>query len=898
MRDKSKYTPMMQQYLTIKENYQDAFVFFRLGDFYELFFEDALLATKELEITLTGRGAGTEERIPMCGVPYHAADTYINRLIERGYKVAICEQVEDPATAKGVVRREVVKLLTPGTVMNQNALNEKENNFIISVAAITKGYAIGYCDLSTGETYAMKVSEQNLVGELINLDCKEIIVGSEIEIQLFENLRALKSIVLSFEEDQNIPIEYQILVQDINDSELKRAFGRLINYLMRTQKNSLGHLQSVRLTKNEEFLRIDYNSKRNLELIETLRSKSRQGSLLWILDKTKTAMGSRLLKQWIERPTLNKEVIEERLDIVSEFMNQFMVKEELKRQLDHVYDLERLAGRIAFGNANARDLLQLHSSLTKVPTIKDLLNQLSLASVKPLLSSIQDCEEITEILGKAIVDQPPLTIKEGGIIKDGYHEKLDEYRYVINHGKEWILELEAAERERTGIKSLKIKYNRVFGYYIEVSKVNLHLIPESAGYERKQTLANAERFITPELKEKEELILTAEDKSIQLEYELFTELRQIVKEEIPKIQQIAKIISYFDVLQAFATVSEENRYVRPDLNKDQIIDIKDGRHPVVEQVLKDTQYVENDCVMYQDLAILLITGPNMSGKSTYMRQLALIAVMAQIGCYVPATSANVPIFDQIFTRIGAADDLVSGHSTFMVEMLETNYALENATKDSLILLDEIGRGTATYDGMALAQSIIEYVHNKLGAKTLFSTHYHELTELEAKCPHLQNRHVKAKEHNGQLIFMHKVIEGPSDKSYGIHVAKIAQLPETVISRAKELLTTLEQHKRVSKEISSKPVNETPVKPTAKQPVQALVEEAPEAAGCEFSGQLSLFGETATPKVKKEKVYVNPYESIIKQLKAIDLYTITPMEAMNTMYEIKVQLNKQKENSGK
>ena len=718
---------------------------------------------------------------------------------------------------------------------------------------------------------------QVLMGELISLGCKEIVIGPDVEIKMFDNLRALKQIVLSFEENCILPIEYQILVSEISDSNLQAAFGRLINYLIRTQKSALGHLQPVSLTKNDDFLHIDYNSRRNLELTETIRSKSRQGSLLWLLDKTKTAMGSRLLKQWIERPCINEQVIKERLDVVEAFIGDFMVKEELKQHLNEVYDLERLSGRIGFGNANARDLLQLNSSLKQIPNIKSLLSQLSIPSVFSQLEKMVDCTHMTQLLEKAIVENPPIGIKEGGIIKDGYNETLDEYRYVINHGKDWILALEAQEREKTGIKSLKIKFNKVFGYYIEISKANLHLIPENAGYERKQTLVNAERFVTQELKEKENLILNAEEKSIQLEYELFSELRGIVKNEIPKIQQIAKVLAYFDVLQAFATMSEENRYTRPMLNKNHVIEIKDGRHPVVEKVLKDVQYVENDCIMPSDLSILLITGPNMSGKSTYMRQLALISIMAQIGCFVPASSANLPIFDQVFTRIGAADDLVSGHSTFMVEMMETNYALEHATKDSLILLDEIGRGTATFDGMALAQSIIEYVHDNIGAKTLFSTHYHELTQLEQQCPHLQNRHVRAEEHQGQLIFMHKVMEGPSDKSYGIHVAEIAKLPSPLITRAKELLTALEEDKVM--------IQPAPV-----------VKEEPKVLG--GSGQLSLF-EEAKPivkevvKVEKKVEIVNPYEDIIEELQSIDLYQLTPMQAMNAMYEIKVKLNNRK-----
>ncbi len=910
MRNKNEYTPMMQQYLTIKENYQDAFVFFRLGDFYELFFEDAQLASKELEIALTGREAGTAERVPMCGVPHHSADTYMNRLIERGYKVAVCEQVEDPTSAKGVVRREVVRLLTPGTVMNQTALNEKENNFILSVFSCPDAYTVAYCDLSTGENYAMRLpkEDQLLVGELISLGCKEIVVGADVNIQMFDNLRALKHLVLSMEESCEIPIEYQLLAQEIKDEGLRNAFGRLINYLTRTQKGALGHLQPISLTKNDSYLSIDYNSRRNLELTETIRSKARQGSLLWLLDKTKTAMGSRLLKQWIERPSIDKAVIEERLDVVEAFMNDFMLKEELKQHLDEVYDLERVSGRIGFGNANARDLLQLNSSLLQIPMIKTLLSTLPMPTIQQQLDKLEDCTDITSVLSKALVDNPPLSIKEGGIIKEGYNETLDEYRYIVSHGKEWILALEAAEREKTGIRSLKIKYNKVFGYYIEISKANLHLIPDDAGYERKQTLVNAERFITKELKEKENLILNAEEKSIQLEYELFLELRQLIKNDIPKIQQIAKIMAYFDVLQAFATISEESRYVRPQLNENHTIEVRDGRHPVVERVLKDAQYVENDCIMPDDLSVLLITGPNMSGKSTYMRQMALISVMAQMGCFVPASYANLPIFDQIFTRIGAADDLVSGHSTFMVEMMETNYAIEHATKNSLILLDEIGRGTATFDGMALAQSIIEYVHDEIGAKTLFSTHYHELTQLEKKCAHLENRHVRAKEHEGQLIFMHKVMEGPSDKSYGIHVAEIAKLPKPLITRAKELLHALEQDKlSIHSSSNMQDVEEEKWKiqdqtvngdDEVKEEESVVNDVMPKVVVPNIEpGQLSLFEKVQRPKKEvPQEISIpqpHPYEEIIKELEAIDLYQLTPMQAMNVMYELKVKMNQRK-----
>ncbi len=886
MRDKTKYTPMMQQYLTIKEQYQDAFVFFRLGDFYELFFEDALLASKELEIALTGRGAGDEERVPMCGVPHHAADNYMNRLIEKGYKVAVCEQVEDPTAAKGVVRREVVRVLTPGTVMTQGALNEKENNFIAAIKETNDTYALAYSDLSTGENQVVSLPKepQTLIAEIISLSISEVIVSLNFDDSIFASLNGLKQIVISREADDSVPIAFQILVNEISDETLQAAFGRLVQYLVKTQKNTFGHLQPVTLTKLDETLRIDYNSRRNLELTETIRSKSRQGSLLWLLDKSKTAMGSRLLKTWLEKPSINEDIISRRLDTVEAFMQSYMIKEEFKQCLNEVYDLERLCGRIAFGNANGRDLLQLNRSLLQLPVIKDLLLQLQMPSVTTAIASMQDCDDITNLLTAAISEQAPLTIKEGQLIKDGYDTQLDEYRYVIRHGKEWILALEAAEREKTGIRSLKIKYNKVFGYYIEISKTNLHLIQDEFGYVRKQTLANAERYITDELKEKESLILNAEDKSIQREYELFLEIRDEIKAQIPMIQHIAKTLAYFDVLQAFATMSEQNQYVRPRLNHEHVVDVSGGRHPVVEKVLQNTTYVENDCFMDEALSVALITGPNMSGKSTYMRQMALISVMAQVGCFVPATAANLPIFDQIFTRIGAADDLVSGHSTFMVEMMETNYALEHATKNSLILLDEIGRGTATFDGMALAQSIIEYIHDHIGAKTLFSTHYHELTQLETNCVGLKNLHVRAKEHEGELIFMHKVMEGPSDRSYGIHVAKIANLPETLIARADALLHELEAEKTQTQGQLS--LFDAAIKPTVK--IKEVIKEVPVIKEVEVIKEIEVIKEV--PVVQYETTSTSTQtsqelEGIMQKLNALELYELTPMQAMNVLYEL-------------
>ena len=841
------YTPMMRQYLEVKENYPDAFVFFRLGDFYELFFEDAIVASKELEITLTGRANGKDGKIPMCGVPHHAADTYVNKLIEKGYKVAMCEQVEDASQTKGMVRREVVSVLTPGTVMKKDALNEKENNFLIAVEVDGSEYCIAYSDLSTGESFVKKIGVDELSAEVVNLDSKEVVTASDFNQNILENLKQLKQLVVSSEDATAIAGEFELLVSDIVEDGLRRAFGRLLNYLTKTQQSSLHHLQPVRLNRADDFLKMDYNSKINLELTQSLRKKSRQGSLLWLLDKTKTAMGSRLLKRWIENPLINPNEIEKRLNKVESFSANFMAREELRLALDDVYDLERLAGRVAVGSANARDLLQLGSSLKRIPSIDRLLQNMNVA-----ISDEQgffDCTSIVQLLERALPEEVPISTKEGGIIRDGYSEQLDEYRHVTRHGKDWILELERHERERSGINSLKIKYNKIFGYHIEITKANLHLVTDELGYTRKQTMANAERFVTPELKEKENIILNAHDLSVELEYELFCEIRDRVKREITKIQANARSVAQIDVLQSFAMVSEEYRYVRPTLNEKGVIEIKDGRHPVVERVLKDSSYVENDCVMASDLSVFLITGPNMSGKSTYMRQMALISIMTQIGCFVPASSANMLVFDQIFTRIGAGDDLTSGHSTFMVEMMETNHALANATKDSLILLDEIGRGTATFDGMALAQSIIEHIHEHIGAKTLFSTHYHELTALEGDLSGLRNLHVKAKEYKGSLIFMHKVMPGSSDKSYGLHVASIADMPRTVIKRAEELLVKLESQKL---DLSSSSASEAP----------------------------------AVSMVAESRV---EYGAVVDKLASIDVDDLTPRAAMDALYELKREL---------
>ncbi|WHY02551.1 DNA mismatch repair protein MutS [Neobacillus sp. DY30] len=859
------YTPMIQQYLTVKADYQDAFLFFRLGDFYEMFFDDAIKASQELEITLTSREGGTEDRIPMCGVPYHSAPNYIEQLISKGYKVAICEQMEDAKQTKGMVRREVVQLITPGTVMDGKSLTDKENNYIASISYFDdQTYGFAYTDLSTGESKVTQLSANfdEVLNELAVLSTKEVVVASSFDAELQRKMRERDVLAISFEDNSSIEINFSNLLDNLNQDKLKQSAARLFHYLYRSQKRSLDHLQPVTTYQIHQYMKIDYYSKRNLELTETIRSKGKKGSLLWLLDETMTAMGGRMLKTWIDRPLLSREDIEHRQTIVEVLMNKYFERQELREKLIEVYDLERLAGRVAFGNVNARDLVQLKRSLMQIPYLKQILEGMEHEVVKQIADSLDPCEEVTDLLEQAIVDNPPLSLKEGNIIRDGYHDQLDQYRYASRNGKTWIAQLEREEREKTGIKSLKVGFNRVFGYYIEVTRANLHLLTEGQ-YERKQTLTNAERFITPDLKEKEALILEAEEKCGELEYELFTEIREIVKEHIPRLQAAAKAVSDLDVLQCFAEVSENRRYVKPQFSTEGKVVIKEGRHPVVEKVLNAQEYVANDCFMDSDREVLLITGPNMSGKSTYMRQIALTAILAQIGCYVPADEAVLPIFDQVFTRIGAADDLISGQSTFMVEMLEARNALTNATQNSLILFDEIGRGTSTYDGMALAQAIIEYIHKHIGAKTLFSTHYHELTVLDGELDKLKNIHVSAIEHNGKLVFLHKIKEGPTDKSYGIHVAQLAELPKELIHRANEILSALEK---------------PDVQPVAVKSAVKEIEEQP--------AQLSFFDE---PREPKKQELSSKEKKVLDKMKETDLLDITPLQAINLLYELQKKL---------
>ena len=843
--DRQKVSPMMRQYLETKDNYEDVILFYRIGDFYEMFFEDAINVSHDLELTLTGKNAGLDEKIPMCGVPHHAANIYIDKLIDKGYKVAICEQVEDPKDAKGIVKREVIRIVSKGTVMSDDMLDAKNNNFIGALKDLGHCFSLSYADLSTGEFISVLVEYEleKIINEIVNDNITELIINGNVDPRIINTLKNNYSVTISKEEvDEEIP-EYKDLYKDIKDVRIISSVCVLLNYLTSTQKRSIDHLQNVKVKDYKTYLKMDIHTKRNLELTENLRTKERTYSLLWLLDKTKTAMGSRMLKQMIENPLIDKEEIENRYDMVSKLLEEFLLKDELKDLLKEVYDLERLAGRVSFGNANARDLLQLKSSLKVLPRIKEIVNILGFNLV------IDDLTDLYEFLDKSIYENPPITLKEGYLIKSGYNKELDDLKLARSGGKDFIAKLEEKEKERTGIKNLRVGYNRVFGYYIEVSKGNSRQVKEEFGWERKQTLANNERFITPELKEKEQLILGAEEKIINLEYELFTNIRCKVKEVIPTIQLTAKMVAKLDVMIAFATVTEENNYTRPIITLDKEVKIIEGRHPVVEKVLNG-EFVSNDIIFTKDKYVELITGPNMAGKSTYMRQMAMIVIMAQIGCFVPARKAYLPVFDKIFTRIGASDDLVSGESTFMVEMKEANRAILGATEHSLILFDELGRGTATYDGISLAQAIIEYIHDNIKAITFFSTHYHELTSLEEHKAHIKNVHVSAHEENGVITFLHKVKDGSVDKSYGIHVAKLAQLPDSLIKRADEILMSYE-NKKTKKEVVS---------------------------------QISM-------NLEESVAPINKYDIIKKKLDDINPLELSPMEALNVLYELKSEMDK-------
>ena len=794
--NKSKLSPMMMHYVELKEKYPDVILMYRLGDFYEMFFEDAETVSHELELTLTGRNAGLDERVPMCGVPYHAVDIYIEKLVKKGYKVAICEQLEDAKNKKGIVKRDVTEVISSGTIINSNSLDEKTNNYIGSIYDYEYCYCITHADITTGELHSEIIihDTNKLINEILSFGLSEVIVNSVINPNIIKLLKKEYQLTVTVTDNILDNDDYNSCYRNVIDLRYVTAIKHLLYYLVNDQKRTLSHLQKVIINEDDNFLRMDVHTKRNLELTESLRLKDRNYSLLWLLDNTKTAMGSRKLRQWIEAPLKEKRLIEKRFNIVSSLIEEFILAEDLRRNLYEVYDLERLCGRVAMGNANARDLIQLKNSLKVLPIIKDML-----ASIN-FYHDIDTLDPLYELLNSSIYEDPPISLKEGYLIKEGYSSELDELKALRSGGKDFISKFELEEKERTGIKNLKVGFNKVFGYYIEISKGNLGLITEEMGYIRKQTLANCERFITPLLKEKEDLILSAEEKIINIEYELFIDIRNKVKKFISKLQKVAKAISEIDVLQSFAYVSEKYGYVRPTITLDHSLKLIDSRHPVVERVIK-SEYVPNDIVMDNGTYTLLITGPNMAGKSTYMRQLGIIAIMCQIGCFVPAKEAKMPVFDQIFTRIGASDDLVSGESTFMVEMIEATNAINNATKNSLILFDELGRGTATYDGMSLAQAILEYTNNKISCKTLFSTHYHELTKLEKELKHLKNKHVSATEDGENLIFLHKVKDGSVDKSYGINVAKLAGLPSEVITRASEILVAYEDKDKKTRNIS-------------------------------------------------------------------------------------------------
>lgn len=848
--DKQLYTPMMRQYLTIKEDYPDAIVFFRLGDFYEMFFNDAIVASKELEIVLTARDAGADERVPMCGVPHHAVNNYLDKLTAKGYKIAIVEQVEDPKLAQGIVKRDVVRVITPGTVVEGSNLNEKENNFIASVSKEKLRYILSYSDLSTGENYLTNIplNSELLIQEILNLKIKEVIISSDFNQDIFVPLNSIIQITYSIE-DNNEKIGYLSTLSENLDKEENKNFLRLLNYIIKTQKRVLVHMQEVIKYDVDGYMKMDLSSRKNLELLETLRFQNTKNTLFNVLDKCKSAMGSRFLKRNIIFPLVNKERIEERYFIIEKMQEYFIETDDIRDILNQVYDLERIVGKISYENANPKDLLQLKRSLSSIPELTNLLTKIKIQKYFFYQEYLEMIMSLYNLINKSIRDDAPFVIKDGGIIKENFDNDFDDLKKINLGSKEYLLNLEKEERIKTGIKNLKVGFNRVFGYYIEVSKSNIDLVKDEYGYIRKQTLSNCERYITQELKEKEALILRAEEKMLSLEYDLFIEVRNTCKDYTHVLQILSKDISYIDMMQSFAIIALENNYTKPQLNNKKVLDIKDGRHPVIEKFNSD--FISNDIKMNNDNIILLITGPNMSGKSTYMRQVALISIMAQIGSFVPATKANLPIFDAVYTRIGASDDIVSGQSTFMVEMTEVDKALKDATDNSLIIFDEIGRGTATYDGMSLAQAIIEYVHEKIHCLTLFSTHYHELTTLDKSLLKLRNVHVSIEEKDGDVIFMHKVSNGPVDKSYGINVAKLAGLPLDVTLRAKDLLTKFEKGIFDSNSLSIKNYNPP------------------------------LLYDSKTDK----EIYV------LKEIQDINLNEMSPLEALNILNKLQEKIRK-------
>ena len=873
-------SPMMVHYCQTKCAYKDSILFYRLGDFYEMFFEDAKIVSRELELTLTGKDCGLSERAPMCGIPYHAAETYINRLIDKGYKVAICEQVEDPKTAKGIVKREVTRVVTPGTNLNMQELDEGKNNYLMAIVCVGDHFGVSTADITTGDCYVTEIDEERKLWDEINkflpaeIICNDAFLVSGVDVDDLRNRLHISVFAMEswyFGDDlckQTLLEHFKISspeglgLADYDSGVI--AAGSLFRYLLDTQKNTMEHMNKIIPYTTDRYMVIDSSSRRNLELVETLREKQKRGSLLWVLDKTKTAMGARMLRSFVEQPLIDADAINERLDAVTELNMQAMLREEIREYLNPVYDLERLVSRISYRSANPRDLLAFKMSLEMIPHIKNLLANFTSPLLVRINEQMDGLEDLYTLLEASITEDPPLAVKEGGIIREGYNEQVDTYRNSKTQGKSWLAQLEAEEKEKTGIRNLKIKYNKVFGYYLEVTNSFKDLVPEY--YTRKQTLTNAERYITPKLKELEDMILGAEDKLFALEYDLFCQVREELAAQIPRIQETAKAIAQLDVYASLSVVAQRNNYVRPTVNTKGVIDIKNGRHPVVEKMINNDMFIANDTYLDNgSKRVSVITGPNMAGKSTYMRQTALIVLMAQIGSFVPAEKAKIGVVDRIFTRVGASDDLASGQSTFMVEMTEVANILRNATAKSLLILDEIGRGTSTFDGLSIAWAVIEHISNTklLGAKTLFATHYHELTELEGKIPGVNNYCIAVKERGDDIVFLRKIVKGGADKSYGIQVAKLAGVPDSVLDRAKELVDEL-VHTDITSTFKDLAENSRKTKPKAVHYDEVDLE------------QISLFDTVQD-------------QDIIEELKNLDITMLTPMDAMNTLYRLQNKL---------
>ena len=878
--DSRSLSPMMVHYCQTKCAYKDSILFYRLGDFYEMFFEDAKTVSRELELTLTGKDCGLSERAPMCGIPYHAAETYINRLIDKGYKVAICEQVEDPKTAKGIVKREVTRVVTPGTNLNMQELDEGKNNYLMAIVCVGDHFGVSTADITTGDCYVTEVDEERKLWDEINkflpaeIICNDAFLVSGVDVDDLRNRLHISVFALEswyFGDDlckQTLLEHFKISspeglgLADYDSGVI--AAGSLFRYLLDTQKNTMEHMNKIIPYTTDRYMVIDSSSRRNLELVETLREKQKRGSLLWVLDKTKTAMGARMLRSFVEQALIDADAINERLDAVTELNMQAMLREEIREYLNPVYDLERLVSRISYRSANPRDLLAFKMSLEMIPHIKNLLANFTSPLLVRINEQMDGLEDLYTLLEASITEDPPLAVKEGGIIREGYNEQVDTYRNSKTQGKSWLAQLEAEEKEKTGIRNLKIKYNKVFGYYLEVTNSFKDLVPEY--YTRKQTLTNAERYITPKLKELEDMILGAEDKLFALEYDLFCQVREELAAQIPRIQETAKAIAQLDVYASLSVVAQRNNYVRPTVNTKGVIDIKNGRHPVVEKMINNDMFIANDTYLDNgSKRVSVITGPNMAGKSTYMRQTALIVLMAQIGSFVPAEKAKIGVVDRIFTRVGASDDLASGQSTFMVEMTEVANILRNATAKSLLILDEIGRGTSTFDGLSIAWAVIEHISNTklLGAKTLFATHYHELTELEGKIPGVNNYCIAVKERGDDIVFLRKIVKGGADKSYGIQVAKLAGVPDSVLDRAKELVDEL-VHTDITSTFKDLAENSRKTKPKAVHYDEVDLE------------QISLFDTVQD-------------QDIIEELKNLDITMLTPMDAMNTLYRLQNKL---------